>query len=204
MVETDTALLPFKCETPSSWVNLKEDASHSQREHQETMRVSREHGELLPALICLKALQSLGTETFSKEQEWKGMIPGFDGPFCHLALLFAVQKWDGKLYLLLLQISVWKIRVRDRFLSRLSEGLAVTIVINYSTKKIHSVAQHFWEQSHRKVYSREITGGVWVDYTTQKISQPQKCFWASKQVTQRSCWKLQSLVLILQDVIYKL
>lgn len=69
MVETERVLLPFKCETPSSWVNLKEDASQAQREHQETIRISREHGELLDALICLRVLHFLSTETFSKEQE---------------------------------------------------------------------------------------------------------------------------------------
>ena len=64
-------------------MNLKDDASHSQREHQETIRVSREHSELLAAFICLKALHSPSTETLGKGQEWKGMVSGFDGPFRH-------------------------------------------------------------------------------------------------------------------------
>lgn len=153
-METYTALLPFKCETPSSrMMNLKDDTSHSQREHQEAIRVSREHTELLATLICLKALHSPSTETLSKGQEWKGMVQDL---MVHsviwLFFLQSVQKWDEKPYLLLLQISVWKSRKTDTFLSRLSEGLAITIVINYSMKKVHFVAQHFWEQSCRNIF----------------------------------------------------
>lgn len=135
--------------------------------------------ELLAAVICLRALHSLSTETFSKEQEWKGTILGFECPFCHLALIFAISSKTGwEIYLLLLQISAWKSRgKRALFPQKGWQWLLWSITLQ---KKVHFLAQHFWEQSHRKFFSREITGGVWVDYRAQKISQPQKHFWASK------------------------
>ena len=50
----------------------------------------------LDALICLRVLHFLSTETFSKEQEWKGIISGFDGPFCYLAPHFTITSNTGQ------------------------------------------------------------------------------------------------------------
>lgn len=176
-------------------MNLKDDASHSQREHQETIRVSREHSELLAALICLKALHSPSTETLGKAQEWKGMIPGFDGPFCHQ---FKNGMRNSTCFFCKYQYEKgWK---QTHFSPGFQKGWQwllwsitrwkrYTLWLSISENK---VAEIFSKRNHR--------GGVWVNYRAQKISQPQKCFWASKQETQWCYWKLQSIVLILKDV----
>lgn len=126
---------------------------------------------------CLKALHSPSTETLSKGQEWKGMVPGFDGPFCHLALLWVISsKMGWETLLASLQISVWKSRKTDTFLSRLSEGLAITIVINYSDEKGTLCGSAFLRIKLQKYFLKRNHRGECESIIESKISQPQNVF----------------------------
>lgn len=79
-------------------------------------------------------------------------MPGLDGPFCHLALSFAITEktvWET------LPASFVKYQYqkagKESFLLTL-QGLAV---VNYSAGKVFSLVRHLREQSHRKAFSME-------------------------------------------------
>lgn len=183
-------------------MNLKDDTSHSQREHQEAIRVSREHSELLATLICLKALHSPSTETLSKGQEWKGMVPGFDGPFCHLALLFAISSKMGWETLLASFANISVKKQENRHISLQTLRRAGN---NYCDQLLDEkgtlCGSAFLRIKLQKYFLKEITEGECESIIELKrYHSLKKCFWASKQETQWCYWKLQRIVLILKDV----
>lgn len=176
-------------------MNLKDDASHSQREHQETIRVSREHSELLATLICLKALHSPSTETLGKGQEWKGMVPWFDGPFCHSSKM----GWET-LLASFANISMKKQENRHISLQALRRA-GNDCCDQLLNEKVTLCGSAFLRTKSQKYFLKEITEGECESIIELKRYHSLKNVFEHQNKRHNSVIeKLQSIVLILKDV----
>lgn len=132
----------------------------------------------------------------------KGNGTGFDGPFCHLALLFAISSKMGWETLLASFANISMKKQENRHISLQALRRAGN---NYCDQLLDEkgtlCGSAFLRTKLQKYFLKEITEGECESIIELKrYHSLKKCFWASKQETQWCYWKLQSIVLILKDV----